>query len=55
MISSKIHEKVIIKMGIPQGTELGPILFNVYLKSLLKELKICATIFSYADDTLGFS
>lgn len=42
-----------INYGIPQGTVLGPVLFIVYINSLLS-LETFGKIFSFADDTVLF-
>lgn len=47
-----ISEKQKIKIGVPQGTVLGPLLFICYINGLLKLLNINGQIISYADDTV---
>ena len=39
-----------ITLGVPQGSVLGPILFNVYVNYLPHFIRNC-TVIQYADDT----
>lgn len=39
-----------VKVGVPQGTVLGPLLFNIYINELTN-LPFRGEIKSYADDT----
>lgn len=50
-IQNQISDTLKIKMGVPQGTVIGPLLFIIYINSLLS-LKIEGSAISYADDTV---
>ena len=47
-------DRITLYQGVPQGTILGPVLFNLYINSLQHVLQD-ALIIQYADDTLFYS
>ena len=51
-INGVISEVLLTLYGVPQGSVLGPVLFNIYVSSLSAVMKNLGTLSSsYADDT----
>ena len=44
-----------MKRGVPQGTILGPLLFNIYVNDLAKIVEKDCMVVQYADDTFLFT
>ena len=53
-LNNKTSKFESVKMGVPQGTILGPLLFILYINDLLLDLPENAIV-SYADDTAVIS
>ena len=49
-LNDTVSDKTSISYGVPQGSVLGPILFNIYVNDLASFLPNCDVI-QYADDT----
>jgi len=52
-INGELSEPHTVKLGVPQGSILGPLLFNVYINSLPNAVKETRLIL-YADDAVLF-
>ena len=54
-INDRISESVKVRFRMPQGSILGPMLFNLYVSDLQDHLPSSIGSFQYADDTTIYS
>lgn len=49
-LNGQTSDRIKMNFGVPQGSTLGPLLFNIYINDI-GHLKLKSNLFQYADDT----
>ena len=55
VINNTVYDIIETYQGVPQGTVLGPLLFNIYINNITKYTSEECKIIQYADDCLIYS
>ena len=55
VINNTVSDIIETYQGVPQGTVLGPLLFNIYINDITKRISEECRIIQYTDDCLIYS